>query len=145
MSEINASKNAHATMTFSTLTNSFALSSSGYGTSASIEFSAENGSAGAELLSTLGLTSGTLTQGRNLQLEVNGETIETSSNSFTADGTTMTFTSAAQGAEFSYEVKKDNSSAIDAISHSLKITTRLSKKFTVSLTEAELRLLRTYR
>ena len=27
----------------------------------------------------------------------------------------MTFTSAAQGAEFSYEVKKDNSSAIDAI------------------------------
>ena len=115
MSEINASKNARATMTFSTLTNSFALSSSGYGTSASIEFSAENGSAGAELLSTLGLTSGTLTQGRNLQLEVNGETIETSSNSFTADGTTMTFTSAAQGAEFSYEVKKDNSSAIDAI------------------------------
>ena len=115
MSEINASKNARATMTFSTLTNSFTLSSSGYGTSASIEFSAENGSAGAELLSTLGLTSGTLTQGRNLQLEVNGETIETSSNSFTADGTTMTFTSAAQGAEFSYEVKKDNSSAIDAI------------------------------
>lgn len=115
MSEINASKNARATMTFSTLTNSFALSSSGYGTSASIEFSAENGSAGAELLSTLGLTSGTLTQGRNLQLEVNGETIETSSNSFTADGTTMTFTSAAQGAEFSYGVKKDNSSAIDAI------------------------------
>lgn len=115
MSEINASKNARATMTFSTLTNSFALSSSGYGTSASIEFSAENGSAGAELLSTLGLTSGTLTQGRNLQLEVNGETIETASNSFTADGTTMTFTSAAQGAEFSYEVKKDNSSAIDAI------------------------------
>ncbi len=115
MSEINASKNARATMTFSTLTNSFALSSSGYGTSASIEFSAENGSAGAELLSTLGLTSGTLTQGRNLQLEVNGETIETSSNSFTADGTTMTFTSAAQDAEFSYEVKKDNSSAIDAI------------------------------
>lgn len=115
MSEINASKNARATMTFSTLTNSFALSSSGYGTSASIEFSAENGSTGAELLSTLGLTSGTLTQGRNLQLEVNGETIETSSNSFTADGTTMTFTSAAQGAEFSYEVKKDNSSAIDAI------------------------------
>lgn len=115
MSEINASKNGGATMTFSTLTNSFALSSSGYGTSASIEFSAENGSAGAELLSTLGLTSGTLTQGRNLQLEVNGETIETASNSFTADGTTMTFASAAQGAEFSYEVKKDNSSAIDAI------------------------------
>ena len=115
MSEINASKNAGATMTFSTLTNSFALSSSGYGTAASIKFSAEDGSAGAELLNTLGLTSGTLTQGRNLQLEVNGETIETSSNSFTADGTTMTFTSAAQGAEFSYEVKKDNSSAIDAI------------------------------
>lgn len=115
MSEINASKNAGATMTFSTLTNSFALSSSGYGTAASIEFSAEDGSAGAELLNTLGLTSGSLTQGRNLQLEVNGETVETSSNSFTADGTTMTFTSAAQGAEFSYEVKKDNSSAIDAI------------------------------
>lgn len=115
MSEINASKNAGATMTFSTLTNSFALSSSGYGTAASIEFSAEDGSAGAELLNTLGLTSGTLTQGRNLQLEVNGEAVETSSNSFTADGTTMTFTSAAQGAEFSYEVKKDNSSAIDAI------------------------------
>ena len=115
MSEINASKNAGATMTFSTLTNSFALSSSGYGTAASIEFSAEDGSAGAELLNTLGLTSGTLTQGRNLQLEVNGEAVETSSNSFTADGTTMTFTSAAQGAEFSYEVKKDNSSAIEAV------------------------------
>ena len=115
MSEINASKAAGASMTFSTLTNSFALSSSAYGTAASIKFSAEDGSAGAELLSTMGLTSGTFVQGRNLQLEVNGQQIETSSNSFTADGTTMTFTSAAQGAEFTYEVKKDNSSAIEAI------------------------------
>ena len=115
MSEINASKSAGATMTFSTLTNSFSLSSSGYGTAASIEFSAEGGSEGAELLSTMGLTSGTFVQGRNLQLEINGQQVETSSNSFTADGTTMTFTSAAQGAEFTYEVKKDNSSAIEAI------------------------------
>lgn len=115
MSEINASKSAGATMTFSTLTNSFSLSSSGYGTAASIEFSAEDGSEGAELLSTMGLTSGTFVQGRNLQLEINGQQVETSSNSFTADGTTMTFTSAAQGAEFTYEVKKDNSSAIEAI------------------------------
>ncbi len=115
MSEINASTAAAANMRFSTLTNSFSLSSAGYGTAASIEFSADAGSEGAELLDTLGLTSGTFTSGKNLQLEVNGHYVETSSNSFTADGTTMTFTPAAQGAEFSYEVKKDNTDAIEAI------------------------------
>ncbi len=115
MTEINSSKAAGATMSFSSLTNSFSISSSAYGTSAKIDFAAEADSDGAALLTTMGLTSGTFTAGTNLELEVNGEFIETSSNSYTADGTTMTFTSAAAGAEFTYEVKKDNSAAIDAV------------------------------
>ncbi len=115
MNEINASKAAGATMTFSSLTNSFSISSSAYGTAAKLDFTAEDGSDGADLLSTMGLTSGTFTEGTNLEIEVNGEVIETSSNSYTADGTTMTFTSAAVGSEFTYEVKKDNSSAIEAV------------------------------
>lgn len=115
MSEINANKTAGAEMTFSTLTNSFAISSAAYGTAATLDFSADSGSDGEQLLTTLGLTSGTFTAGTNLELEVNGELIETSSNSYTADGTTMTFTSAAAGSEFSYEVKKDNTDAINAI------------------------------
>lgn len=120
MNEINASKAAGASMNFSTLTNSFSLSSSAYGTEAKIDFSAEADSEGAQLLTTLGLNSGTFTQGTNLELEINGELIETSSNSYTADGTTMTFTSAAQGSEFTYEVKKDNSEVIDAIKEFVK-------------------------
>lgn len=115
MNEINASKTAGATMSFSTLTNSFSISSSKYGTEATLDFSADAGSDGDALLSSLGLKSGTFTAGTNLEIEVNGEVIETSSNSYTADGTTMTFTSAAAGSEFTYEVKKDNTEAIEAI------------------------------
>ena len=120
MNEINASKTAGATMSFSTLTNSFSISSSKYGTEATLDFTAEAGSDGDALLSSLGLKSGTFTAGTNLEIEVNGEVIETSSNSYTADGTTMTFTSAAAGSEFTYEVKKDNSEAIDAIKEFVK-------------------------
>ncbi|MBE6880454.1 MAG: flagellar capping protein [Ruminococcaceae bacterium] len=120
MNEINASKAAGATMSFSTLTNSFSISSSKYGTEATLDFTADAGSDGDALLSTLGLKSGTFTAGTNLEIEVNGEVIETSSNSYTADGTTMTFTSAAAGSEFTYEVKKDNSEAIDAIKEFVK-------------------------
>lgn len=120
MNEINANKVAGATMNFSTLTNSFSISSSQYGTAATLDFTADAGSDGDALLSSLGLKSGTFTAGTNLEIEVNGELIETSSNSYTADGTTMTFTSAAVGSEFTYEVKKDNSEAIDAIKEFVK-------------------------
>ncbi|MBR4306255.1 MAG: flagellar filament capping protein FliD, partial [Ruminiclostridium sp.] len=120
MNEINASKTAGATMNFSTLTNSFSISSSQYGTAATLDFTAEAGSEGDALLASLGLKSGTFTAGTNLELEVNGEVIETSSNSYTVDGTTMSFTSAAEGSEFTYEVKKDNSEAIEAIKEFVK-------------------------
>lgn len=115
MSEINNAAAAGANMSFSTLTNSFSISSSAYGTEAALDFSAEAGSEGEALLATLGLTSGTFTKGTNLEIEVNGELVETSSNSYSVDGTTLTFNSAAAGSEFTYEVKKDVSTSVEAI------------------------------
>lgn len=111
MRDVNASK-AGVKMAYTTLTNQFTITANEYGKGTEITF--EDGE--EKLLNELGFNAGsTFTEGQNTLVEINGETIETTSNSYTVDGTTFTFTSAAEGTEFTNEVKRDYSKAIDAI------------------------------
>lgn len=111
MREVNASK-AGVKMAYTTLTNQFTITANEYGKGTEITF--DDGDEG--LLNELGFNAGsTFIEGQNTIVEINGEHIETASNSYTVDGTTFTFTSSAEGTEFTNEVKRDYSKAIDAI------------------------------
>ena len=116
MKKVTASE-AGVTMTYTTLTNQFILTAKEYGTGVDITF--QDGGQG--LLSALGFGSsradgiGTFTEGTNTNLTINGVDVETTSNSYTVDGTTFTFTQAAEGQEFTNEVSRDYSKAMDVI------------------------------
>ena len=111
MRKVNASA-CGATMSFTTLTNTFKITSEEYGVNGKIEFS--DGDEG--LLSALGFNaSSAFTAGTNSILNINGVDVETTSNSYTVDGTTFTFTQAAVGTEFTNVVERDYSKAVDAI------------------------------
>lgn len=111
MKQVNASK-AGVKMSYTTLTNQFMITSNEYGKGQTINFT--DGSEG--LLNALGFNAGsTFIEGQNTTLNINGEDIETTSNSYTVDGTTFTFTAAAEGTEFTNDVKRDYSKAIDVI------------------------------
>lgn len=111
MKKINASE-AGVKMSYTTLTNQFIITSNEYGKGQQITFS--DGSEG--LLNALGFNGGaTFTEGQNTVITVNGVEVETTSNSYTVDGTTFTFTAAAEGTSFTNDVKRDYSKAIDAI------------------------------
>lgn len=111
MKQINAS-DAGVKMTHTTLTNQFTITANEYGRDTTIEI--EDGSEG--LLSALGFTAGeNFTQGKNTIIEVNGVEVETTSNSYTVDGTTFTFSESAEGTEFTNEVSRDYSKPIAAI------------------------------
>lgn len=111
MKKVNASK-AGVKMSYTTLTNQFIITSNEYGKGQEITF--QDGSEG--LLNALGFNAGaTFTEGQNTVLTVNGVDVETASNSYTVDGTTFTFTKAAEGTSFTNDVKRDYSKAINAI------------------------------
>lgn len=111
MKQVNASK-AGVKMSYTTLTNQFMITSNEYGKGQTINFT--DGSEG--LLNAMGFNSNsTFIEGQNTTLNINGEDIETTSNSYTVDGTTFTFTAAAEGTEFTNDVKRDYSKAIDVI------------------------------
>ena len=111
MNQVNAST-AGVKMSYTTITNHFAITANEYGRGTEITF--EDGGEG--LLGALGFDeNATFTEGQNTTIEINGEFIETTSNSYTVDGTTFTFSAAAEGTEFTNEVKRDYSPAIDAI------------------------------
>ena len=116
MKKVTASE-AGVTMTYTTLTNQFILTAKEYGTGVDITF--QDGGQG--LLSALGFGAnrdegiGTFTEGTNTSLTINGVDVETTSNSYTVDGTTFTFTQAAEGQEFTNEVSRDYSKAMDTI------------------------------
>lgn len=80
---------AGVTMTYSSLTNSFDLTSKDIGSSGSIDIEA------SAITDALGLTSGgsavNYTAGQNAVFEINGEKIYHNSNDYTIDGTTFTF------------------------------------------------------
>ena len=110
MRKVNSSE-AGVKMTYSSLENSFTVTSNEYGVNTSIDI--ENDSQG--LMSALGLTGGKYTQGSNLQVEINGKTLESDGNSIEADGTTFTFAGVEAGSEFTIDVEKDNSAIADTI------------------------------
>lgn len=105
------SSDAGVKMTYSSLENAFTITSNAYGINSEVEIT--DGSEG--LLSAIGLTQGTYTQGTNLEVEVNGSVFESDGNSITADGTTFNFTGVEAGTEFTVEVEKDNSAIADTI------------------------------
>lgn len=111
MKKVTASE-AGVTMTYTTLTNQFILTAKEYGTGVDITF----GDDAQGLLNALGFNEGAVfTEGQNTSLTINGVDVETTSNSYTVDGTTFTFTQAAEGQEFTNEVGRDYSKAIDTI------------------------------
>lgn len=111
MRKVNASE-AGVKMSYTTLTNQFSITANEYGRGVEIKF--EDGDQG--LLAALGFDGNeTFTEGVNTSLTINGIDVETTSNSYTVDGTTFTFTEAAEGAEFTNEVTRDYSKPINAI------------------------------
>ncbi len=111
MRSVNAS-DAGVKLTYSSLENSFTITSSDYGVNSKIELS----DGGEGLLSAMGLTAGAeYTQGTNLEVEINGQVLESDGNTIEADGTTFTFTGVEAGTEFEVEVSKDNSAIADTI------------------------------
>ena len=111
MRSVNAS-DAGVKLTYSSLENSFTITSSDYGVNSKIELS----DGGEGLLSAMGLTAGAeYTQGTNLEVEINGQVLESDGNTIEADGTTFTFTGVEAGTEFDVEVSKDNSAIADTI------------------------------
>ena len=112
MKQINAST-AGVKMSYTTLTNQFIITANEYGTG--VDIGLEDGGQG--LLGALGFTGADseFTEGTNTELIINGESVETASNSYTVDGTTFTFTKAAEGQTFTNEVTRDYSKAMDAI------------------------------
>ena len=111
MKKINAST-AGVKMSYTSLTNQFIITANEYGTGVDINFTDNSGVLGA-----LGFTGSDeeFTAGTNSRLEINGVWVETTSNSYTVDGTTFTFTKAAEGQSFTNEVTRDYSKAIDTI------------------------------
>jgi len=132
---------AGVTMTFSTLTNSFTVVANEHGSSANLTF----GGTDTAILTALGLNHPVLDRlidnpdttagappkilnpayndnsipgfriGTNLEVEINGQRVETASNSVSVDGTTFTFAAHATPGEFRAEVGSNPGAAFDAI------------------------------
>lgn len=111
MKSVNAS-DAGVKMSYSSLDNAFTVTSLEYGTAGKVEI----GSDSQGLMSAIGLMAGSeYTAGANLEVEINGKLYESDGNSIEADGTTFTFTGAAEGTEFTASISKDTSAIADVI------------------------------
>ena len=117
MKKVNAST-AGVKMTYSSLDNAFSITASKYGVDSAVDVDDMGGSS---LLSAIGLKSGTLTKGENLEVEINGKTYQSNGNSIEADGSTFTFAGNVKvGEEFSINVEKDTSAIKDLIKDFVK-------------------------
>ena len=113
MNAVNGSS-AGVEMTFSTLTNSFTITAKDHGTAGRVEFGSDAFTSG--FVSRLSLDTNPVTAGSNLVLDINGSVIETTSDSYTLDGTTFRFANHVEnGTKFRVEVGMDRSAATDAI------------------------------
>ena len=112
MKKVNAST-AGVKMTYSSLDNAFSITASKYGVDSAVDVDDKGGSS---LLSAIGLKSGTLTKGENLEVEINGKTYQSNGNSIEADGSTFTFSGNVKvGEDFTINVEKDTSAIKDLI------------------------------
>ncbi|MDE7234052.1 MAG: flagellar filament capping protein FliD [Ruminiclostridium sp.] len=110
MRKVNASE-AGVKMSYSSLENSFTLTSNNYGVDAEINIDGD----AQGFLAGIGLTPANFEQGTNLEVEINGKLLESGGNSVTVDGTTFSFAGVAEGTEFSVGVEKDYSAITDTI------------------------------
>lgn len=110
MRKVNASE-AGVKMSYSSLENSFTLTSNNYGVDAKIDIDSD----AQGFLAGIGLTPANFEQGANLEVEVNGKLLESGGNSVTVDGTTFSFAGVAEGTEFTVGVEKDYSAITDTI------------------------------
>lgn len=110
MRKVNASE-AGVKMSYSSLENSFTITSNNYGVDAEINIDSD----AQGFLAGIGLTSANFEQGANLEVEVNGKLLESGGNSVTVDGTTFSFAGVAEGTEFTVGVEKDYSAITDTI------------------------------
>ncbi len=110
MRKVNASE-AGVKMSYSSLENSFTLTSNNYGVEAKIDIDSD----AQGFLAGIGLNAANFEQGANLEVEVNGKLLESGGNSVTVDGTTFSFAGVAEGTEFTVGVEKDYSAITDTI------------------------------
>lgn len=110
MRKVNASE-AGVKMSYSSLENSFTLTSNNYGVDAEINIDSD----AQGFLAGIGLTPANFEQGTNLEVEINGKLLESGGNSVTVDGTTFSFAGVAEGTEFTVGVEKDYSAITDTI------------------------------
>ncbi len=112
MRKINASE-AGVKMSYSSLENRFTLISNNYGVDAEIKIDDD----AQGFLAGIGLTrtAANYEQGTNLEVEINGQLLESGGNSVTVDGTTFSFAGVAEGTEFSVGIEKDYSAITDTI------------------------------
>jgi flagellar hook-associated protein 2 len=117
MRKVNASS-AGVKMSYSSLDNAFTITSSKYGIDSSVDI--KDGSSG--LLSTLGFEDGTVKNGSNLVMEINGKVVESDGNSVEVDGTTFTFAGSSDqiGEEFTVSIGRDTSAIADVIKDFVK-------------------------
>jgi len=120
MIAVNSNATANVNMTFSTLSNSFEIKTKDFGTGANIVLKdGDNGEAG--LLDKLGFTGATMVAGTNMSLIVNGEHIETASNSYEVNGTIITIgPNVVEGTEFDIEVSRDSEALKELIKDFVK-------------------------
>lgn len=94
---------AGVTMTYSTLKNSFEITSNNMGSAEAIEFGKNDDGTDNRILKELGLLDATVTTGQNAIFDLNGTEIYHNSNSYTVDGTTFKFSEDMTAGEV-YEV-----------------------------------------
>ncbi|MCL2019061.1 MAG: flagellar filament capping protein FliD [Oscillospiraceae bacterium] len=120
MNAVNNNAKINVNMTFSSLTNTFEIKSKEYGTAAEITF----GDDPSGLFAALGFdayVNQTVNNGTNLRLDINGQIVETASNSYEINGTVITVGENAQvGESFLIEVERDTSQVANIIKDFIK-------------------------
>ena len=117
MKKVNAST-AGVKMTYSSLDNAFSMTASKYGVDSAVDIEDKGES---NLLGAIGLKTGTLTKGENLEVEINGKTYQSNGNTIEADGSTFTISGNAKvGEEFTISIGKDTSAIKDLIKDFVK-------------------------
>jgi len=115
MKKVNASS-AGVKMSYSSLDNAFTITASKYGVDSEIAITDDD----QGLMSALGL-SGTVKNGTNLVVEINGQEYQSAGNTIEADGTTFTFTNKMEiNKEFSVSIEKDTSAIANVIKDFIK-------------------------
>jgi flagellar hook-associated protein 2 len=129
---VNSDNDANVTMKYSRLTDSFTLTADSGGKNSSVTVENISGNAFGEN-SAFGIAEGTVQNGQDAELTINDGTSESGvsltkdSNNFTIDGITYDITDTTSG-EVSFNIERDYSTTVDAISKFVDALNTLMKK-----------------